>query len=128
MEELGRFTDPWDGYGLRSWRKPGSNRLIARLKKIHPRPTIPWRRGFLVLRELLGEKIDRVDPLDLNYAYQRLLVIDWATGFKYLGFLTEAEIRDYALLSGPPQDSVLGHFWYGLLGGETPREIDRIYR
>jgi len=128
MDELSRFTDPWESYGLRVWRQPARSRLIARLKKITPRDTIPWRRGFLVLRELLGEEIDRVEPLELGYAYQRLLVLDWLTGFQALGFFTEAEVRDYALLSGPPQDSILGHFWYGLLGGEAPRDIEKIYR
>lgn len=128
MEELNRFTDPWDSYGLRVWRQPARSRLIARLKKIQPRTTIPWRRGFLILRELLGEDFERVDALEAAYAYQRLLVLDWLTGFKALGFFTEAEVRDYALLCAPPQDSILGHFWYGLLGGEAPRDIERIYR
>jgi len=128
MDELGRWTDPWDAYGLRVWRQPARSRLISRLKKIPPRITIPWRRGFLILWQLLGERVEFVDPLELGYAYQRLLVIDWLTEFKELGFFTEAEIREYALLSGPPQDSVLGHFWYGLLGGESPRDIERIYR
>ena len=128
MDELSRFADPWNGYGLRAWRQPGRSRLIARLKKIAPRGPIPWRRGFLILRELLGEKLDQVDSLDVGYAYQRLLILDWLTDFKDLGFFTEAEIREYALLSGPPQDSILGHFWSGLLGGEPPREIERIYR
>src|SRR5262245_21290905 len=128
MDELSRFADPWDSMGLRVWRQPARSRLIARLKKIAPRNTIPWRRGFLILRELLGEKIDQVDALDLGYAYQRLLVIDWLTDFKSLGFFTEAEIREYALLCGPPQDSILGHLWGGLLGGESPRQIERIYR
>ena len=128
MDELSRFTDPWDAYGLRAWRNPGRSRLIARLKKIRPRDTIPCRRGFLILRELLGEEIDHTDPLDLSYAYKRLLVIEWSTDFKHLKFFTESEVRDYALHFGPPQDSVLGHFWYGLKGGEHPREIERIYR
>lgn len=128
MDELSRFTDPWDAYGLRAWRTPHKSRLIARLKKIAPRNTIPWRRGFLILRELLGEKIDDVPALELGFAYQRLLALEWSTGFRVLGFFTEAEIRDYALLSGPPQDSILGHFWGGLLAGEPPREIERIYR
>ncbi len=127
MDEFSRFTDPWDSYGLRAWRKPERSRLLARLKKVQPRLTVPWRRGFLILRELLGEAIDWADPLDQSYAYQRLLVLDMATGFKVLGFFTEAEVRDYALLSAPPQDSILGHFWYGLLGGESPGEIEKIY-
>jgi hypothetical protein len=128
MDELCRFTDPWDAYGLRCWRQPGKSRLIGRLRKMRPRDTIPWRRGYLILRGLLGEGLDRVDPLETGYAYHRLLVLDWSTGFRELGYFTETEIRDYALLYGPPQDSVLGHYWYGLLGGETPREIERIYR
>jgi hypothetical protein len=128
MDELGRFSDPWDWYGLRSYRRPRSSRLIARLKKIRPRDTIPFRRGFLILRELLGEALDHVEPLELSYAYQRLLVIDWSTGFGSLGFFSEPEVRSYALLYGPPQDSALGHFWYGLLGGEDPRQIELIYR
>ena len=128
MEELERFTDPLDSYGLRVWRNSDRSRLIARLKKIKPRDTIPWRRGYLNLRELLGEEFDRADPLDQCYAYHRLLILDWLTGFKHLGFFTEQEVRYYALISGPPQDSILGHFWYGLLGGEAPGEIERIYR
>lgn len=128
MDELSRFKDPWDPVGLCAWRQPARSRLIARLRKITPRDTIPWRRGFLILRELFGEKVDQVDALDLGYAYQRLLILDWATDFRLLGFFTEAEIREYALLSGPPQDSILGHFWCGLLGGELPRDIERIYR
>ena len=128
MDELSRWTDPWNAYGLRVWRQPARSRLIARLKKIPPRMTIPWRRGFFILWQLLGERIEFLEPLELNYAYQRLLLLDWITGFQALGFFTEAEIREYALLSGPPQDSILGHFWYGLLGGESPREIERILR
>lgn len=128
MDELNRFTDPWNSIGLRVWRLGDRSRLIGRLKKIQPRATIPWRRGYLILRELLGEDLDRCDSLDVSYAYQRLLVLDWLTGFKALGFFTETEVRDYALLCGPPQDSILGHYWYGLLGGEAPQDIERIYR
>jgi hypothetical protein len=128
MDELLCFVDPWNSIGLRIWRRPERNRLVQRLKKIRPRKTIPWRRGYLVLRELFGEKLDEQDTLAIGYAYQRLLAMDWVTGFRCLGFFTEEEVRDYALLAGPPQDSILGHFWYGLLGGETPREIERIYR
>jgi hypothetical protein len=128
MDELSRFTDPWDAIGLRVWRKPERSRLIARLKRIPPRQTIPWRRGYLILRELFGEDYDDRESLELSYAYQRLLVLDWMTGFRVLGFFNEAEVRDYAALAGPPQDSILGHFWYGLLGGESPQEIETIYR
>jgi hypothetical protein len=128
MDEVNRFVDPWDAYGLRAWRYGARSRLIARLKNIPAKKTIPWRRGFFILRDLLGEDLDRVDSLELSYAFQRLLVLDWLTGFKALGFFTEGEIRDYALLCAPPQDSVLGHFWYGLLAGESPRDIERVYR
>lgn len=128
MDEVNRFADPWDSYGLRAWRQPARSRLIGRLKKIKPRDTVPWRRGFLILRELLGEKYEWADPLELGYAYQRLLVLDWLTGFKVLGFFSEEEVRDYGLLCAPPQDSILGHFWYGLIGGEAPADIERIYR
>lgn len=128
MDEIDRFSDPWNSYGLRAWRLGDRSRLIARLKKITARKTIPWRRGYLILRELLGEDLDRLDSLELSYAYQRLLVLDWLTNFKSLGFFTEAEVRDYGLLCAPPQDSILGHFWHGLMGGEAPADIERIYR
>ena len=128
MTEIDRFTDPWDFYGLRAYRRPERSRLLNRLRKIPRRDTIPARRGLLILRELLGEGFDRLGALEAGFAYQRLLVIEWSTGFKHLGFFSEAEIRDYALLDGPPQDSPLGHFWYGLLGGETFHEIEKIYR
>jgi hypothetical protein len=128
MDELSRFSDPWDSIGLQTWRRPERSRLLARLKRIRPSPTIPWRRGFLILRELFGEKVERRDPLDVDYCFQRLLVLDWLSGFRALGFFNDAEVREYALLNAPPQDSILGHFWYGLLGGEEPRDIDRMYR
>jgi hypothetical protein len=128
MTEIDRFTDPWDCYGLRAYRKPARSRLLARLRRIRRRETIPARRGVLILRELLGEDFDRLGALEVGFAYQRLLVIEWSTGFSHLGFFTEAEVRDYALLHGPPQDSPLGHFWYGLLGGESFGEIETTYR
>ena len=128
MDELHCFADPWNPIGLRIWRRPERSRLIQRLKKIRPRKTIPWRRGYLILRELFGERVDEQDTLELGYAYLRLLTIEWMTGFRCLRFFSESEVREYALLAGPPQDSVLAHYWYGLLGGESPREIERIYR
>lgn len=128
MDELDRFTNPWDSYGLRAWRNPAKSLLIRRLKVISPRKSIPCRRGFFILRHLLGEELDRVGPLELSYAYQRLLIVDWSTRFQALGFFNESEIRAYALLYGPPQDSTLGHFWYGLLGGEDLKDVELICR
>ena len=127
MKELDRFTDPDDWYGLRSWRYPKKSRLLGRLMKLHPRKTIPPRRGFNLLRDFFGEVIERTGSLELEYAYQRLLTLDWLSGFGVLKFFSEEEIRSHALLYGPPSESVLGHFWYGLLEREAPGDIERIY-
>jgi hypothetical protein len=126
MNELCRFTDPWDWIGLRGWRRPEKSRVYRRLGALQPRPTILGPRAFLLLRDLFGGPIDELPPLETEYAVQRLMVLDWSTGFKVLKFFTEEEVRDHSRLYGPPVDSVLGHFWYGLLGGETSSEIERI--
>ena len=127
MEEVERFSDPWDGYGLRAWRRPGKSRLLRRLSMQHPRVTPAERRGYFVLRDFFGEGVDRIGSLALEYAYQRLLVLDWSTRFRRLGFFTEEEIRSHARILGPPQESLLGHFWYGLNRGQSLKEIERSY-
>jgi len=127
MNELDRFTDPYDWIGLRGWRHPERSRIFRRLKALKPRPTILGRRAFLLLRDLFGGPIDELPGLELEYAVQRLMVLDWSTGFEVLGFFTEEEVRDHSRLYGPPVESVLGHFWYGLLGHEEPRDIERVY-
>ena len=126
MEEIERFSDPWDGVGLRAWRHPKKSRLLRRLRRQHPRATLAERRGYYVLRDFFGEVVDRIGSLALEYAYQRLLVLDWSTRFRQLGFFTEEEIRSHARVYGPPQESLLGHFWYGLIRDESLGEIERL--
>jgi hypothetical protein len=55
------------------------------------------------------------------------MVLDWSTNFGVLGWFKEEEIREHSLLYGPPEDSILGHFWYGLLGGEKLADIERLF-
>lgn len=128
MDEITRFADPYDTVGLRAWKTPGRSRLLRRLKALTPRPTVPGRRGYYLLRDLLGDGVEELPSLEMEYCYQRLLLLDWTTEFRELGFFTEEEIRAHAVLYGPPTDSAIGHYWYGLLGREDRREIDRILR
>lgn len=66
MEEIARFSDPFDCYGLQAWKNPGRSRLLRRLKKLKPRPSIPPRRGYHLLRELLGEGMEGLLDLRLR--------------------------------------------------------------
>lgn len=128
MSEIIRFTDPYDPYGLWALRRAEKSRLFGRLAKLRPPATIPWRRGYFILWKLWGAAIERLLVAELERAFQRLLVLDWMTKFEILGFFTEEEIRSYAVFAGPPEDSVLGHFWYGLLGREDLSDIEKIIR
>ena len=128
MDELNRFSDPYDDFGLRAWHAPRKNRLLKRWAKLKLKPTIPTRRGFYLLQDYFGKPLDWLGALELEYAFQRLLILDWSTKFRFLGFFTEVEIRGHAQLNGPPEASVLGHYWYGLLGREDLRDVERISR
>src|SRR5882762_5908035 len=96
MNELGRFADPWDWYGLRVWRHPERSRLVGRLRRIEVPSTIPCLRGYAILRALLGEDVECAGYQDLSHAYQRLLLVEWLTSFRELGRFHEFEIRAYA--------------------------------
>jgi hypothetical protein len=125
MDEIERWTDPWDGYGLRAWRHPRKSRLLARLKAIRPVGATPDRLGFHILRNHLGQAVEELGPFEYGYAYERLIVLDWSTRFRVLKFFDPEHIRTYARSYGPPGGSILGHYWYGLLGGEELSEIER---
>lgn len=127
MDEIKRWTDPWDGYGLRTWKHPRKSRLLERLRAILPVGATPERLGFHILRNLLGKGVEILPPLDYGYAYERLIVLDWSTRFKTLRFFDPQYVRTYARSYGPPAESVLGQYWYGLLGGEELLEIERRY-
>jgi hypothetical protein len=127
-DELARFSDPWDEIGLDSWRRPGESDLLARLKGTAPMDAPLEPRGLQVLARLWGDRVLALRWLESGYAIERLMVLDWMTGFRVLGFFTEEEIRGFAVLYGPPERSILGQFWYGLLGGESLADIERIFR
>jgi hypothetical protein len=124
MTDFDRFFDPEDAIGLRAWREPGMNRLFRRLAKIAPRPTIPERRAVYILMELFGDRVLDLPTKVFARGFERLMVLDWITGFRFLAFFTEKEVREHALLYEPPCLSKLGHFWHGLLQGESPSAID----
>jgi hypothetical protein len=124
MTDFERFFNPEDAIGLRAWREPAMNRLFRRLGRILPRPTIPERRAIYILMALFGDRVLDLPSAVFHRGFERLMVLDWITGFRFLGFFTEKEVREHASLYSPPCLSKLGYFWHGLLQGESLATID----
>jgi hypothetical protein len=125
-DEFTRFFDPDDWLGLRTWACPDRSRLLRRLKKLVPRDTILDRRGMHLLRDYFGDRVLDLGFNTMSYGVMRLVAIDWVTDFQVLGFFRREEVEEYARVHGPPDQTVLSHFWYGLKGGDRPGEIERI--